>query len=92
MIDTESSIVALVSVLSFTILSVVCFYCYFSEVGSLKLENIRKIFFLVLACSAALDIPVDIGCIVMGGPLDCTWNSYSFSILWICHSRSCIKW
>ncbi len=44
-----------------------------------------RIFFLVLTVSAALDVPLFVGCIITGGPEDCVYDNSSYSITWICH-------
>ena len=47
----------------------------------------KMIFFLILAISSILDIPVYFGCLYYNGPKDCEWDTISYPILWICHCK-----
>jgi hypothetical protein len=45
-----------------------------------KFNAHSQVFFLVLFFSAVLDIPIYIGCIGEGGPIDCEWDNYQYSL------------
>jgi hypothetical protein len=53
--------------------------------GDAKFTRSKLLFFLSLAISAALDIPLYVGCAVVGGPQDCEWDGYSYSAFWTLH-------
>ena len=50
-----------------------------------KYRDIKLIFFSVLAVSAALDIPVWIGCALRGGTEDCEWHGDDHNTFWALH-------
>lgn len=56
---------------------------YRSNVG--KFDDSKVLFFLVLGCSALLDIPIYFGCIVEGGPNDCSYGTAFHEVFWFMH-------
>jgi hypothetical protein len=54
-----------------------------------KFDDQKLLFFLVLAVSAMLDVPLYIGCIATGGPTDCEWDGLAYPILWCMHLIAC---
>lgn len=56
---------------------------YMSKFG--RYDTCKVSFFLILTISAALDVPLYIGCVSMGGPHDCEWDTLSYPIAWFLH-------
>lgn len=50
-----------------------------------KYISMKMKFFMILAVSSLLDIPVYFGCLYYDGPKDCEWDTISYPILWIFH-------
>ena len=50
-----------------------------------KYDDLKKIFFVAMAISGALDVPLYIGCIVEGGPQACRWDSLAYSATYSLH-------
>jgi hypothetical protein len=61
------------------------YYDYNHIPGDAKFTRSKLIFFFALTVSAVLDLPLYVGCAVMGGPRDCEWDSYSYSAFWTLH-------
>ena len=57
---------------------------YIHGIGG-KYISMKMKFFIILAVSSFLDIPVYFGCIYYNGPQDCEWDTISYPILWVCH-------
>jgi hypothetical protein len=56
---------------------------YHSKFG--RYDSPKVYFFLVLAISALLDVPLYIGCLTQGGPEDCEWHNLAYAIGWFLH-------
>lgn len=83
---------AAASIFLFSLLAITC--CYFAlnfwdfktgEFNGGRYGRPKFVFFVVLCISAILDIPLFLGCIVLGGPTDCEWNSPSYVVFWLFH-------
>ena len=96
----EVTIIALCSVCFYSLLSLVSAY-YFWKFRNIQLaspshdsyymskfgryDTCKVSFFFVLMLASAMDVPLYIGCVAMGGPHDCEWDTLSYAIAWFLH-------
>lgn len=50
-----------------------------------RFDEQKILFFLVLAVSASLDIPLFVACAAEGGPSQCEWDGVVYSLCWCLH-------
>lgn len=62
---------------------------YKDGIGGRYIDH-KLLFFGVLTASSALDIPIWLGCVALGGPKDCAWPGASFPVFWAFHLVSLI--
>ena len=91
--------VSIISIFLYVLLATTSFYHYrilvhrsknskiniISSEFTLKFNENKKLFFLILSISAILDIPLYIGCISEGGPKDCEWDAVTYVVFFILH-------
>jgi hypothetical protein len=56
-----------------------------ASVSRTQMTKSKLTFFSVLLISATFDVPLYIGCLAMQGPLDCEWNTVSYTLCWVLH-------
>jgi hypothetical protein len=64
-----------------------CAYLENGGISAMKgpLNKSKLTFFMILCVSAMCDVPLFVGCLAEGGPLDCEWNTISYTLSWVLH-------